>query len=137
MSLPNQHARVGWSTDHLPLADHLMSEWQQALAGDRHAQAQWQIDEGGEWAWQSDGVTVRSDGAEWSAFGWQRCRAATLTALQNFIVEVTISGKAEAAGLSFGPYKDFLTGLDPNSGARHLQLEVDVGAGYWAFRVDG
>jgi Glycosyl transferase family 2 len=57
--------------------------------------------------------------------------------LKNFIVEVTISGKAEAAGLSFGPYKDFLTGLDSISGARHLLLEVDVGAGYWAFRVDG
>jgi Glycosyl transferase family 2 len=137
MSSTNQHARIGWYMDNSPLADHVMGEWKQALAGDQHAQAQWQIDEGGEWVWQSDGVSVRSGGAEWSAFGWQRCSTSTLKDLKNFIVEVTISGEAEAAGLSFGPYKDFLTGLDANSGARHLQVEVDVGAGCWAFRVDG
>jgi hypothetical protein len=114
-----------------------MGEWKQALVGDQPAQSQWQIDEGGEWVWQSNGVSVRSGGAEWSAFGWQRCSASTLKDLKNFIVEITISGEAEAAGLSFGPYKDFLTGLDSVSGPRHLQVEVDVDGGYWAFRVDG
>jgi glycosyltransferase involved in cell wall biosynthesis len=137
MSDTNQQARIGWEGDNLPLAESLMGEWQQALAGDQQAQAQWQIDEGGKWGWQSDGVSVWSGGAEWSALSWQRCGAASLKDLKNFIVEVTISGKAEAAGLSFGPYKDFLAGLDGNAGARHLQLEVDTGGGYWAFRVDG
>jgi hypothetical protein len=137
MSVTNQQASLGREADNLPLADHLMGEWKQALAGDQHAQAQWQIDEGGAWVWQSGGVAVRSGGAEWSDFGWQRCGGSTLRALNNFIVEVTISGEAEAAGLSFGPYKDFLTGLDSASGPRHLQVEVDAGGGYWAFRVDG
>ena len=48
-----------------------------------------------------------------------------------------VSGKAEAVGLSFGPYKDFLTALEPGMGARRLMLEVDTAAGRWAFRIDG
>lgn len=137
MSCTEQNTRDEWQTDGLPVLTQPVSEWQRALAGDQHARAQWQIAEGGKWLWQRDGVSVRNSGAEWSAFVWQRGRAPTFAALKNFLVEVTISGKAEAAGLSFGPYKDFLGELDPNRGARHLQLEVDVDAGRWAFRVDG
>ena len=39
-------------------------------------------------------------------------------------MEVTISGKANAAGISFGAYKDFLTALEPAAGKRRLQLEM-------------
>jgi hypothetical protein len=40
-------------------------------------------------------------------------------------------------GLSFGGYKDFLVTGDSRTGARRLQLEVDVEATRWAFRVGG
>jgi tRNA-dihydrouridine synthase len=39
MSVTNQPASIGRDADNLPLANHLMSEWKQALAGDQHAQA--------------------------------------------------------------------------------------------------
>jgi len=92
---------------------------------------------GRSWACQPRGILLRGDGSEWSAFAWQALDAAELKQLKNFMIEVSVSGKASAAGISFGPYKDFLTSLEPGSGKRRLQLEVDVGAGTWNFRVDG
>jgi hypothetical protein len=120
-----------------PYEKHFVYAWQRALAGDHHAQSLWQTDEGGKWAWQTDGVCLRNSGTEWAAFGWQRFAGSAIKDLQNFVVEVTVSGQAAAAGLSFGPYKDFLVAVDRGRGSRHLQLEVDIPAGCWAFRVDG
>ncbi len=127
----------------LPAADltsldrHLANEWDKALAGDANAQAKWKSETGGEWLWKSDAVRVTSSGTEWSDLSWQDFDGAALSALRNFVVEVTVSGKAEAAGLSFGPYKDFLAKLDPRMDQQRLQLEIDVNAKCWAFRVDG
>jgi hypothetical protein len=55
----------------------------------------------------------------------------------NLLVDVTVTGVAEAAGISFGHYKDFLTPISQDSGEKRLQLELDAGAKTWAFRVDG
>jgi hypothetical protein len=137
MALTEQQPSGGWLAGGLQIHHQLMSEWQRALGGNQDAQAQWRVEEGGEWFWQSDGVSLRNNGTEWSAFSWQIYSAAMLRDLENFVVEVTISGKAEAAGLSFGPYKDFMSSLDANVGRRHLQLEVHGRTGCWAFRVDG
>jgi hypothetical protein len=115
----------------------LVADWQRALAGDLHAQEQWRIFEGGKWTWQNDGVHVSNRELQWLWLEWQRCGSTVLQGMKNFVIEMTLSGKATAAGLSFGPYKDFLIGLEPEMGARRLQLEVDVVAGRWAFRVDG
>jgi hypothetical protein len=120
-----------------PLEQHLVSEWQRALGNDQHAQSQWLFNEGGEWTWQYEGVSVKSSGTEWAAFGWKTFAESTMRGLQNFVIQVTINGQATAAGLSFGPYKDFLARLDAQDSPRHLQLEVDVSSGCWAFRVDG
>jgi hypothetical protein len=49
MSSMNAHTSIGCDVDNVPLADHLMGEWEQALAGDQYSQAQWQIDEGDDW----------------------------------------------------------------------------------------
>ncbi len=124
-------------TNSTRLGQHLTSEWQQALAGDPQAQAQWQVVEGGRWSWRSDGLHMTSNGSAWSGLQWQRCNAATLRALQNFVIEFTLRGKAKAVGLSFGAGKDFLIDLDSRTGARHLQLEVDTHGRHWAWRVDG
>jgi hypothetical protein len=121
----------------IQLNDVLDADWHGALAGDPPERARWEIVDGGEWDWRDDGVRVKSAGPEWLAFAWRGWDSSAARELKNFVIEVTISGKAEAAGLSFGGFKDFLTRIDSQTGARHLQLDVDVDAGCWAFRVDG
>jgi hypothetical protein len=119
-----------------PEAD-LRTEWQSALEGDASARARWKVCEGGDWKWQEGGVRLTHSGPEWSALVWKGRLADTYEGPGNFLIEVTVGGKAEAAGLSFGPYKDFLARIDSSGAPRHLQLEVDAQAGRWAFRVDG
>jgi hypothetical protein len=120
-----------------PLVQELSEEWDRALAGDGQARANWEIIEGGQWSWQEPAVCVTSSGSEWAAYQYSRCDPQVLRALRNFVVEVTVSGSAQAAGLSFGPYKDFLVELDPEMGRHRLQLKVDSVADAWDFRVDG
>lgn len=117
--------------------DQLRASWQQCVEGDAASRARWEEVDIGKWEWQPRGLQLRNDGAEWSAVCWQACRAAEFSQLRNFVIEVSISGKANAAGISFGPYKDFLAPLDPAAGKRRLQVEVDITAGTWTFRVDG
>lgn len=121
-------------TDALPLR--LTRAWQQALADDAAARAAWHTVEGDGWSWHADGVRANG-GADWSALSWELGDPPALRDLGNFVVAVRVSGRAAAAGLSFGPYKDFLTPLDPAAGLRHLQVEVDAASGCWTFRVDG
>ena len=111
--------------------------WDRALAGDGQERANWRVVEGNEWSWQQNAVCAKSNGSEWSAYEYSRCDTQALRALRNFVVEVTISGRAEAAGLSFGPYKDFLAELSPHTDRHHLQLEVDGTTDNWTFRIDG
>jgi hypothetical protein len=82
-------------------------------------------------------VCATSNGSEWSAYQWSRCDSQTLRALSRFVVEVTISGAAECAGISFGRDKDCLTELDSQFEQHRLKLEVDTLANTWAFWVDG
>lgn len=112
----------------------LSAGWQRACAGDSAAQQDWSS-AGGHWQWQGDGLWLASSGVEWSNLEWQPWRAASANGPRNFVLEATVSGKAGAAGLSFGAYKDFLVPL--NGDARRVQLEVDGDAGRWALRVDG
>ena len=114
----------------------LSAIFEQALAADTAAQNRWQVTEGGPWVWQHDGVRI-SNGGQWSALNWQGWSDFKSPALRKFVIETTVSGKAEAAGLSFGPYKDFLARLDTSNSPRYLQLEIDADVGCWAFRVDG
>lgn len=110
--------------------------FEQALAADATARIRWQVTEGGPWVWQHDGVRI-SNGGQWSALNWQGWSDFKSPALRKFVIEATVSGKAEAAGLSFGPYKDFLARLDTSNSPRRLQLQIDADVGCWAFRVDG
>ena len=110
--------------------------FEQALAADATARNSWQVTEGGPWVWQHDGVRI-SNGGQWSALNWQGWSDFKSPVLRKFVIEATVSGKAEAAGLSFGPYKDFLARLDTSNSPRRLQLEIDADVGCWAFRVDG
>jgi Glycosyl transferase family 2 len=137
MSSTPQGAEGMWPSDNSLKEHALRRGWTAALAGDGQAQAQWQIIDGGEWTWQHDGVWAEGGSTEWAGLSWQGGNAAAFRDLRNFVIEVTVSGQAEAAGLSFGPYKDFLTALEPSMGARRLMLEVDTAAGRWAFRIDG
>lgn len=114
----------------------LQTAWQQACAVDSEARSAWRSD-GGRWEWQADGALAKSSGVEWSNLEWRPWSDAVAAGARNFVVEATVSGKAGAAGLSFGAYKDFLVHLNGNGGAHRLQLEVDADAGRWAFRVDG
>jgi Glycosyl transferase family 2 len=110
--------------------------FEQSLAADPTAQSGWQVTEGRPWVWEPDGVRI-SNGGEWSALKWQGWANFKSPALRKFVIEVAVSGKAEAAGLSFGPYRDFLARLDTSDSPRRLQLEIDADVGCWACRVDG
>lgn len=137
MTLHEPHKKIVQLKEELPLNARLINEWKQALTGDQQAQTQWSTNQGGYWNWQANGLTVKSSGTEWSSINWYRFDKSIINNLKNFIIEVTISGKAETAGFSFGHFKDFLSDLDSKINRRHLQLEVDVSADCWAFRVDG
>jgi hypothetical protein len=115
----------------------LAASWEQARRGVSAALSQWQVEQGGHWEWQPDGVSVASTGTDWASLRCQDKSPLDLTALGNIVIGLTVSGKAEAAGLSFGHFKDFLTRLDAPGGRRHLQLELDFAGGCWRFRVDG
>lgn len=120
------------------LNDDLQAAWQRGPGEDEQTRAQWEVvDRGGEWTWQEQGARVKGTGPEWLALRWRGWDAATARELNNFVIEVTISGKADAAGLSFGGFKDFLAKVDPQTGPHRLQLEVDGSANRWALRVDG
>src|SRR5689334_22154301 len=102
------------------LAERLTAGWRRALAGDASARAAWRTAEGGGWSWRRDGALLQG-GGEWSALRWEQCGATALRALRFFTVEVTVGGSARAAGISFGPYKDFLVALRPGA-ERRLRL---------------
>lgn len=110
--------------------------WTQTVRGEPSARSCWEVDQGGVWTWQQEGVSVSGGDTEWVSLSWRRADAQTLRRLKNFVVGVTLCGEAEAAGFSFGHFKDFLAEVS-GAGSRRLQLEVDVEAGRWAFRVDG
>ena len=111
--------------------------WNKALSGSRRHRSEWQVAEGGSWNWTNEGVTIRNDGAEWTGLAWQSCGPNVLGQLRNFLAETTVRGTAEAAGVSFGPFKDFLVPVNDATGPRRIQVEVDGDAGTWGLRVDG
>jgi len=119
------------------LQDLLQAQWRAATQGDPSAAAQWNSKEGRGWAWGADGMRFDHSGEEWSAVAWAALGSSQLSALKNCTIELSVYGNADAAGFSFGPYKDFLVPVNPESGARKLQLEVDCEARRWAFRCNG
>ena len=137
MTVEDQSTKLRLSAEPMSLYQHLQNEWNKALTGDKSAQSEWKSETGGDWLWNNDSVQVRSTGTEWSNLAWHIFDKQTTNSLKNFVIEVSLSGKAEAAGLSFGDFKDFLVHLDSDTNARRLQLEIDLHAGCWAFRVDG
>ena len=106
---------------------------QTVLAIDRH---QWEVVDGGEWSWDADGVRVKGTGTEWIALRWLPWHGDEARTLEHFAITVSVSGDAGAAGLSFGGFKDFLVPLQNDDATHRLELEIDVPAGCWAFRVD-
>jgi hypothetical protein len=113
----------------------LNDDWMSALAGDTKAQNQWQNVDGGNCWWSAGGLHLKRGGSEWYSLAWNRCDSSVLRNLSNFKVEVTVEGKANAAGISFGAFRDFL--IEGPCSRHHLQLEVDAPAGKWQLRVDG
>jgi hypothetical protein len=83
------------------------------------------------------GFALKNTGAEWASIELPGAEASSHKLLTNCVVQVTVSGNAAAAGISFGDYKDFLVPLDNGKGECLLQVEVDAQAGRWAFRADG
>ena len=98
---------------------------------------QWEAVDGGDWSWEAETVSVKGTGPEWIALRWLNWSSEQARAFDHFSIAVTVSGKAGAAGLSFGAFKDFLVGLDRDAGPHQLELEIDKAAGVWAFRVNG
>jgi hypothetical protein len=89
----------------------------------------------GRWS-VGDDVSV-SGGGEWAWLESEEYRADALKKLSNFLVEVSVGGNAEAAGISFGPFKDFLVPLRGVHGTKLLQVEVDASNQTWVFRAEG
>ena len=106
--------------------------WNRELAGDEQSLARWCNLDGGSWNWEPDGLHLRRGDVEWYSLVLNR---EGLPPWRNVMIEVTVQGAAKGAGISFGPYRDFLA--EPTAHPRHLQLEVDAAGGRWRFRVDG
>jgi hypothetical protein len=68
---------------------------------------------------------------------WSEVVIGALPKSRNSLVEVSMCGAAEAAGISFGSYKDFLAPVARHMGERRLQVEIDADARRWTFRADG
>jgi hypothetical protein len=113
----------------------LLEEWAHALNGNSSAQAQWKNLDAGNWSWQNDGLRLKSGPSEWYSLAWNRWDSSFLHRCNKFVVGLTVQGGAQAAGLSFGPFRDFLA--EVGSQPKRLQLEVDASANSWRFRVDG
>jgi len=80
---------------------------------------------------------LKGNGEDWVWIEVPGYGVGSLSSLSNFLVQVTVSGNAAGAGISFGPFKDFLAPVDSGQGERLLQVEVDAQDGRWAFRADG
>lgn len=78
-------------------------------------------------------VATFERGAEWQ---WRDLPEHPARELTNVVIEVTVSGTAGAAGLSFGHFKDFLVPVSAGR-TRRLQLEIDAATNMHAFRADG
>ena len=114
----------------------LRAEWQaKATGGDFSTPAPSVTPDTGAWEWQHGALRARGEGREWAALEWPSIGPAVMADIASFVIGVTVTGQCEAAGLSFGPYKDFLTRTDGRG--RRLQVEVDSTTGTWSFRVDG
>ncbi len=89
-------------------------------------------------SWSFDGGrTILRGGRDWAWAESGSFDSARLRAIGRFLASVSVRGEAEAAGLSFGPYKDFLAPLRSAHGARLVQVDVDAESGHWGLRVDG
>jgi hypothetical protein len=94
--------------------------------------------EGGVHQWRGDHLALSTRGPEWAGAALPVAWPDLLPDKRNLLIQVFVSGEAELAGLSFGPYRDFLTQVSASPKLVHcLQLELDRDAGYWTFRVDG
>lgn len=117
-------------------AHRLATAWRRAALGDEAERAAWRLVEGHGWMWDAHGLSA-GGGAEWAAVAWERCGPAALAAMPALAIEATVGGEAALAGLSLGPFRDFLVPLRPADGPRRLRLEIDGAAGTWAFYADG
>jgi Glycosyl transferase family 2 len=99
--------------------------------------AGWRVLEGnGSWRRRASEVVLAGAEAEWHALALPCAARDALRAVDEVAIEATICGSATSAGLSFGPYLDFLA-PPTGSWARRLSLELHVGRDTWTFRVDG
>lgn len=100
--------------------------------------AGWRVLEGnGSWRRRAGEVLLAGPGADWYALALPAAARDALRAGDEVAIETTIAGSAGSAGLSFGPYVDFLAPLPAGSWPRWLSLELHAGRDTWTFRVDG
>ncbi len=100
--------------------------------------AGWQVLEGnGSWRRRAGEVLLAGPGADWHALALPGAAREALRTGDEVAIEAAIAGSATFAGLSFGPYVDFLAPLPARSWARWLSLELHAGRDTWTFRVDG
>jgi hypothetical protein len=92
----------------------------------------WSADQ---WFHEGSRLRVGSGIFEWTEAEWQPLTATPLADADHVVIEAVVSGKAGAAGVSFGAFKDFLVMPDGGRGLL-LQLEIDRGTS-WRFRVEG
>jgi hypothetical protein len=102
--------------------------------------AGWQVVAGnGPWQRRAGEVVLSgvSANADWHALALPEAARDALRADEEVMIEATIAGSAISAGLSFGPYTDFLTPLAAGSWTRRVSLELHAGSDTCTFRVDG
>jgi Glycosyl transferase family 2 len=98
----------------------------------------WRVLEGnGSWRRRAGEIVLKGAGTDWNALALPEAARDALRAGGEVAIEVTIAGSATSAGLSFGPYLDFLSPLPTGSWPRWLSLELHADSGTWTFRANG
>jgi hypothetical protein len=110
-----------------PVATDAGDHWRPQLPGDVSAWTTY----GGHWSLDDGSVRLVGDGGEWASLELD----APLRSHRCFVVEVTVAGHANAAGISFGPYMDLLTHVE--GPPRRVRVEADADWGTWSLHVDG
>jgi hypothetical protein len=116
----------------------LTAAWEAAVAGDEAARARWTPTEGGAaWAWDGGGLRLTAGKGDWNGAAWDALTPHARRAMKRFRLEVTVSGRARAAGLSLGDYRDLMAWLDGSGAPKRIAFEADLASGCWALFVDG
>lgn len=96
----------------------------------------WIADQADRWSTQENSARVRRGSAEWTELCGTLSLLGDVDPGADVLLEAVVSGRGDAAGMSFGAYKDFLVPLAAADQRYLLQLDLGRSAP-WRFCING